>query len=339
MKILITGGAGFIGINSAYRFIKEGHQVLIYDNLSRCGTKQNIEWLKAEGNFTFIEEDIRDFEKLKEVFKNNPDIDAVLHLAAQVAVTLSVENPRKDFEINASGTLNVCEAVRRFCPQAIILNSSTNKVYGTMKDLKIIEKDGVYKYANLAQGIPEERYLDFHSPYGCSKGAADQYVIDYARIYGVKTVNFRQSCIYGPHQFGIEDQGWLAWFAICALKKGKITIYGDGKQIRDILYIDDLIDCYLKAIEKIDQIKGEVFNIGGGPENILSPLGLIQLLQSNFDRKIDYDFSDWRAGDQKTFICDIRKAKEKLGWRPKISADKGVKKLIEWIKDNKDIFK
>jgi CDP-paratose 2-epimerase len=229
MKILITGGAGFIGINSAYRFIKEEHEVLIYDNLSRCGTKRNIEWLRAEGNFTFIKEDIRDFSKLKETFQNNPDIDVVLHLAAQVAVTLSVDDPRQDFEINAAGTLNVCEAVRQFCPQAIILNASTNKVYGALEDLRIIEKDGMYKYADLTKGIPEKRCLDFHSPYGCSKGAADQYIMDYARIYDIKTVNFRQSCIYGPHQFGIEVQGWLAWFAICALKRNKITIYVYGK--------------------------------------------------------------------------------------------------------------
>ncbi len=338
MKILVTGGAGFIGINSAKRFLDEGHEVIIFDNLSRDGTEKNLEWFKEQGEFIFIKGDVRDFEQVKGCFLEHRDIDVVLHLAAQVAVTTSVTDPRVDFEVNALGTFNVCEAVRGFQPRSILLNASTNKVYGEMKDLEIVEKDGRYNYKDLSQGIPETRPLDFHSPYGCSKGAADQYVMDYSRIYNLRTVNFRQSCIYGSHQFGVEDQGWVAWFAICAVLGRPVTVYGDGKQMRDILHIDDLVDCYFRAIRDIDKASGQVYNTGGGTENTLSLLELISMLERILGKKLEYGFDDWRPGDQKTFICDIRKARDSFGWKPRVDVKEGVERLVKWVSENRDIF-
>jgi len=337
MKILITGGAGFIGINSAKRFIEDDNEVTILDNLSRKKVENNLLWLKKIGNFKFIKADIRNFKQLRSCFLNNK-FDVVLHLAAQVAVTTSVKNPREDFEINALGTFNICECIRKYQPEAILLNASTNKVYGKLQNIEVIEKEKRYEYKNLKYGISEETILDFYSPYGCSKGTADQYVKDYARIYNLKTVNFRQSCIYGPRQFGVEDQGWIAWLTICSIFRKPITIYGDGKQVRDVLFIDDLIDCYIKAIENINNICGETYNIGGGPENTLSLLELISLLEEFLGKKIEYSFSDWRPGDQKVFICDIRKAKKDFGWSPKIRVNDGIKKLFEWILENRELF-
>ena len=338
MNILITGGAGFIGINSARRFFDKGHKVIIFDNLSRKGARLNLEWLKQQGNFDFVKGDTREFNQLKECFLNNKEIDVVLHLAAQVALTSSVEDPREDFETNALGTFNICESVRRFQPDAILIYASTNKVYGPLNDLEIIEEDGKYKYKTLSQGISEERHLDFHSPYACSKGAGDQYVMDYARIYNLKTVNIRQSCIYGPHQFGIEDQGWVAYFAICAVLDKPITIYGDGKQVRDILYVDDLIACYMKAIDRIDKIRGKVYNIGGGSEEILSPLGLISLIENISGKKIQFRFDRWRPGDQEVFVSDIGKARRDLEWKPSVRAEDGIKRLFKWISGNRNLF-
>ena len=338
MKVLITGGAGFIGINSAKRLLDKGHEVVIFDDLSRKGAEKNLEWLKRQAKFEFVKGDIRDFEQVKACFLDRKDIDVVLHLAAQVAVTLSVSDPREDFEINALGTFNICEAVRKFSPGAILLNASTNKVYGEMDDLEIIEKEGRYGYKTLSRGISEDRPLDFHSPYGCSKGSADQYVTDYARIYDLKTVSFRQSCIYGPRQFGEEDQGWVAWFIICAVLGKAVTIYGDGKQTRDILYIDDLVDCYLKAVDGIGKVSGNVYNIGGGPENVLSLLELIFMLEQSLGRKIRYNFDDWRPGDQKTFVCDVKKAYNDLGWKPEVRVREGIGNLINWVLENKNIF-
>jgi CDP-paratose 2-epimerase len=338
MKWLITGGAGFIGCNVVKRLIDIGDEVVVFDNLSRKGTDINLEWLRKQGTFEFVKGDVRNFEHLKDVFNKNKDIDVVLHLAAQVAVTTSVTNPREDFEINALGTFNVCEALRQFKPDAILLYASTNKVYGEMKDVNVIENNGRYEYAELPDGVSEERPLDFHSPYGCSKGTGDQYVLDYSRIYGLKTVSFRQSCIYGYHQFGIEDQGWVAWFTICAVLGREITIYGDGKQIRDILFIDDLIDCYLKAVEKIDIVKGNAYNIGGGTENTISLLELIKMLEEMSGKKIQYKFSEWRPGDQKVFVCNINKAKKDFGWFPKVKKEEGIRLLYKWVKENKSFF-
>lgn len=338
MKVLITGGAGFIGINAAKRFLDEGHRVIVFDNLSRRGAEHNLNWLKGQKVFEFVKGDIRDFEQIKRVFYNHKAIDAVLHLAAQVAVTTSVLNPREDFEVNALGTFNLCEAVRQSQPEAILLNASTNKVYGETEDAKVVERNGRYAYANLPRGISEDWPLDFHSPYGCSKGSADQYVRDYARIYGIKTVNFRQSCIYGYRQFGIEDQGWVAWFTICAVLGREVTIYGDGKQVRDVLFIDDLIDCYLKAIEHVDKVKGKNYNIGGGPKNTLSLLELIALLEGFIGKKVHYAFDKWRPGDQKVFICDIGRAEKDFGWKVKTQAREGVEKLFHWVLQNCNLF-
>jgi len=236
------------------------------------------------------------------------------------------------------GTFNICEGARQVQPEAVILNASTNKVYGSLNDLEIIEENGIYKYKALPYGISETRFLDFCSPYGCSKGSADQYVRDYTKTYALKSVTFRQSCIYGSRQFGTEDQGWVAWFTICAVLGNPITIYGDGKQTRDVLFIGDLLDCYLSALNRINEISGETYNIGGGPENVLSPLRLVSILEQISGIKIKYSLSDWRLGDQKVFICDIRKALKDFKWKPKIKTEEGIKRLFEWISENKKLL-
>ena len=264
-SILITGGAGFIGTNASLHFSKDGWKVTVLDNLSRKGAENNLNWLKNKANFTFLQKDIRDIEETERIVGNvRPDV--LLHLAAQVAVTTSVLNPREDFEINALGTFNVLEAVRKQSQNTFFINASTNKVYGKMDDVFVEERNGRYEYANLSLGVGENRNLDFHSPYGCSKGIADQYTIDYSRIYGLKTVTFRQSCIYGPRQFGIEDQGWVAWFTIASVLGRPLTIYGDGKQIRDVLHVDDLLHAIDAVIGRKDNVNGQAFNIGGGPD-------------------------------------------------------------------------
>lgn len=333
MKILITGGAGFIGINTAIHFLKKGNKVSIYDNLSRKDVEKNLAFLaKSFPDTKIIEKDIRDFESLKKEVEGK---DVVFHFAGQVAVTSSVENPREDFDNNALGTLNVLESARLSRSKPIILYSSTNKVYGGLEDLKIIEKKSRYAFKDLPFGISESRTLDFHSPYGCSKGAADQYVRDYSRIYGLKTVVFRQSCIYGPHQYGVEDQGWLAWFIIALHLGQKLKIYGDGKQVRDVLFVQDLIGAYELAIKNIDKTKGEIYNIGGGINNSISVwMEFKPLLEKLMQKKINVDFADWRPGDQRIFISDIRKAKKDFGWEPTTSVYNGLEKLYGWVKDN-----
>jgi CDP-paratose 2-epimerase len=336
-QILITGGAGFIGVNSADAFFKAGWNVCVLDNLSRKGAQLNLDWLRSRANINFEKVDIRDADAVSQVFKAvQPDV--VLHLAAQVAVTTSVINPREDFEINAAGSFNVLEAIRIECPHAFFINASTNKVYGKMEDLGVVERNGRYEYADLVSGIAEDRSLDFHSPYGCSKGVADQYTIDYARVYGLQTVTLRQSCIYGPRQFGIEDQGWVAWFTIAALLDKEITVYGNGMQIRDVLHVDDLVWAYQAAIENQTTISGKSFNIGGGPENTLSLLELLEHLRTTLDKDIKLRWDDWRPGDQPVFVCDVTKARQELGWQPKVTVDAGVLKLIEWVKKNSELF-
>ena len=338
MKILITGGAGFIGCNSAKRLMEKGEEVIIFDNLSRKGTPENLKWVKENGKIKFYQGDIKNYREMEKVFSENKDIDVVLHLAAQVAVTTSIVDPREDFDTNAVGALNVLEAIRNFSPQTKLIFASTNKVYGEMKDIKIIEKDERYTYKDFPEGIPETRLLDFHSPYGCSKGTADQYVIDYSKTYGLRTLVFRQSCIYGYRQFGVEDQGWVAWFTIAAVLGKQITIYGDGKQVRDVLFIDDLIDCYIKGIENIDRISGRVYNIGGGPNNKISLLELINILEKLTSKEIVCNFADWRQGDQLVFICDIKRAKMDFGWTPRLSPQEGVEKLYEWVVGDRKIL-
>lgn len=336
---LITGGAGFIGSNYVYRLLKNGRTVTIYDNLSRTGALRNLEWLKKEFGseaFHLVKADIRDTDKINQAASS---ADVIIHLAGQVAVTTSVNNPREDFEINALGTFNVLEAARNSGRDPIFLYASTNKVYGGMEDVELIEEATRWRYRYLENGCPESQPLDFHSPYGCSKGSGDQYVRDYARIYGLRSVVLRQSCIYGTRQFGIEDQGWVAWFVIAAVTGKPITIYGDGKQVRDILFVDDLLDAYDLAIEKIEHARGRVYNLGGGPGNVMSIWSEFQpKLEGLLGRRIPVSRGDWRPGDQRVFYADIRKAEAELGWKPAINVDQGVRKLFNWVQENQDQF-
>jgi len=338
-KWIITGGAGFIGCHAAARFHEAGDHVVLVDNLSRRGADANLAWLRERGVTDFVKADVRDARAMAEVIGRHADADAVLHLAAQVAVTTSVADPRADFEINALGTFNVLEAVRTAadCRPAVIY-SSTNKVYGNLEHVRVVERDGRYAYEDRPQGVDESEPLDFHSPYGCSKGAGDQYVRDYARIYGMKTVTFRQSCIYGTRQFGIEDQGWIAWFCVAVTTGQPFTIFGDGKQIRDTLWVGDLVDAYTRALDRIDAVRGEVFNVGGGPGNTLSLRELVALLGREFGRDLAPPYADWRPGDQRVFVADIRKAGRVLGWAPQVSTVQGVEKLIAWVRENRALF-
>ena len=338
MKTIITGGAGFIGSNAASRYLRRGDHVVVVDNLSRPGVERNLEWLKPQGSLNFVRLDIRHADELARLFRDHRDADRVLHLAGQVAVTTSVTNPREDFEINAIGTFNVLEAVRLAGMTAPLIYSSTNKVYGEMTDVGVAENNGRYAYQSIPFGVVEERNLDFHSPYGCSKGAADQYVIDYHRIYGLNTTVFRQSCIYGYRQFGAEDQGWIAWFMIASLLGRAITVYGDGKQVRDVLFIEDLLDAYDAAFAARGTAAGRAYNIGGGPDNVLSLLELLQYIEKRRGQKLSYTFSDWRPGDQKAFISDIRRAHTELGWAPRTGCLNGLELLYNWISENKGLF-
>jgi CDP-paratose 2-epimerase len=335
---LITGGAGFIGINLADCCLANNRYVTIFDNFSRPGSHENVQWLKQRygGRLNVVHGDVRQSGQQLQALVDEAEV--VFHLAAQVAVTTSVTDPRADFEVNAVGTFNVLEAVRLARSKPIVLYSSTNKVYGKMADLNVKVTNGRHAYEQLADGVPETCQLDFYSPYGCSKGIGDQYVIDYARIYGLKTVVFRQSCIYGPHQFGIEDQGWVAWFIIRALQNQPLTIYGDGKQVRDVLYVGDLIAAFNSAVECIDCTAGKAYNIGGGPYNTLSLLELIQLLEQLLDRKLKYIFADSRPGDQLVFVSDIRKAWKDFGWKPEVSPAEGVDRLLSWLRQNERIM-
>ena len=335
----VTGGAGFIGSNFVNRLLERGEKVTIYDNLSRAGAPRNLKWLQDKfgaDSFSLVCGDVRDAAQLAISARS---ADVIVHLAGQVAVTTSVVKPREDFEINAFGTFNVLEAARLNERNPIFLYSSTNKVYGGMDDVRVIEKGSRWEYEDLPFGAPETQPLDFHSPYGCSKGTGDQYVRDYHRIYGLRSVVLRQSCIYGPRQFGVEDQGWVAWMIIAAQTGKPISIYGDGKQIRDLLYVCDLLDAYEAAIQNIDRVQGQVFNLGGGPENTMSiwtEFG--PRLEKLLGKTIPITYGDWRPGDQKVFVADIRKAQQHLGWKPKYSVDMGVRELFEWVRNNKNLF-
>jgi len=338
-RILVTGGAGFIGSNLVNRLLRQGHQVTIFDNLSRSGCQQNVTWLQqqfGQGSFCLVQGDLTDFAALQQAATG---VERIYHLAGQVAVTTSVKNPRQDFEANALGTFNMLEAARTVANDPIVLYASTNKVYGGMEDVKIVEEETRYAYADFPYGVAETQPLDFHSPYGCSKGAGDQYVRDYARIYNLRSVVVRQSCIYGYRQFGIEDQGWLAWFIIAALKGRAISIYGNGKQVRDALFIDDLLDGYEAVTQNIEQAAGQVFNIGGGAQNTISiwrEFG--PLLEQLLGRPVQVDYQMWRPGDQPVYISDIRKAEGELGWKPKVPVAQGAECLYRWIYDNQQLF-
>jgi CDP-paratose 2-epimerase len=285
-----------------------------------------------------VNADIRNGDQLRRIFKTHNAAGLVLHLAGQVAVTTSVADPRSDFEANAMGTFNVLEAARLASIQAPIIFSSTNKVYGGMEEAGIVEGADRYSYAELSTGVSEQQNLDFHSPYGCSKGAADQYVRDYSRIYGLKTIVFRQSCIYGYRQFGVEDQGWVAWFIIAALLDRSITVYGDGKQVRDVLFIDDILDAYDAAAANIQLCSGKVYKIGGGPENVMSLRELLDYLGQKEKRPVPFSQADWRPGDQRVFVSNIGKAKDELGWSPRIGVREGLDLLYDWVSANKELF-
>jgi CDP-paratose 2-epimerase len=340
MKVFITGGAGFIGCNVADYHLRKGDEVVIFDNLSRSGTRANLQWLRDRHGshaMTFALGDVRAAPSIERALPR--DVDVVYHFAAQVAVTTSVTYPRDDFFTNAFGTFNVLEAVRQNSPNATLLYASTNKVYGGMESVAIVEEPSRYRYRDLPDGIPEDQGLDFHSPYGCSKGAGDQYVRDYARIYGLRTVVMRQSCIYGPRQFGVEDQGWLAHFCICARLGRPITIYGNGKQARDVLWIGDLIAAYAAAVDRIDTVAGEVFNIGGGPDHTVS-------IWSEFGSELTdlaagaplVEYGDWRPGDQPVYVSDISKAGRELGWEPTVPVREGLARLWQWVDENAELF-
>ena len=340
-KIIITGCAGFIGVHLTKRFLDAGNIVYGIDNLSRQGSEVNLEWIRSHdnsNNFHFYKNDIRDYEKLSTIFKTDGSFDLIIHEAAQVAVTTSVINPREDFEINVLGTFNILEATRIYSPDSCFIFASTNKVYGGMDSLEVVERNLRYEYESLPKGIDEDFPLDFYSPYGCSKGAADQYVCDYHRTYNLNTVVLRQSCIYGTHQYGVEDQGWVAWFTIASILEKPITIYGDGMQIRDILWIDDLVEIYFSIFEKKDLVSGEVFNVGGGPANTLSLLELVAIINNEGIVGRALKYSDWRPGDQKVFVSSIEKIHNMIGWLPSTNPVKGVKKLIRWVKNNKAIL-
>lgn len=330
--ILITGGAGFIGSNLADRLAGEGHEILVYDALSRPGVERNLAWLKQRhgGQVTHIAGDVRDEDQL---VRAAADAKAVFHMAAQVAVTTSLADPREDFEINVKGTVNLLDAVRVRSEPVPVIFASTNKVYGDLADIEFDTLHDRYEPKSYAarRGIDESRPLDFHTPYGCSKGAADQYVLDYARSFGVPTVVFRMSCIYGQRQMGTEDQGWVAHFLIRALEDKPITIYGDGRQVRDILDVADAVNAYTRALANIDRVSGRAFNLGGGPFNAVSLLELIDEMRAITRRDIELSFEDWRQGDQRWFVANTAAAQAALDLPKRRDWRDGVARLAEWL--------
>jgi CDP-paratose 2-epimerase len=339
-RVVVFGGAGFIGSNLSKNLLDDGSHVTVFDSLARRGSKLNIEWLQelhGDTRLRFIKADIRDADAVLAAVWH---ADEIYHLAAQVAVTTSIDDPRTDFEVNALGTLNVLEAVRRSRKRIPVIFTSTNKVYGGLEDLRILETDTRYEFRDLPFGVPESRPLDFHSPYGCSKGAADQYVRDYHRMYGLPTVVFRMSCIYGPRQFGNEDQGWLAHFIIASHTSQALNIYGDGKQLRDVLFVGDLVRAFRLATEKIDLTAGQIFNIGGGPANALSVWSEFgTYLAALKGERVPVRFRAWRPGDQPCYVSDIRKAERVMGWRPAVDKQTGIGRFLwGWVVTNPQLF-
>jgi CDP-paratose 2-epimerase len=333
--VLITGGSGFVGTNLAHRLCAAGEHVLLYDNLSRAGVEQNAAWLcETHGDLVQVENgDVRDATALTVAVRS---ASAVYHLAAQVAVTSSLTGPIEDFEINARGTLNLLEAARGMTTPPPVIFTSTNKVYGHLDEVELRLNGTRYEPVDehvRRLGISEAQPLDFYSPYGCSKGAADQYIVDYARTFGLPGVVFRMSCIYGPHQFGTEDQGWVAHFLIQAMNGGPITLYGDGKQVRDILFVEDLIDALLLARKNIRSLSGQVFNLGGGPANTTSLLEILDWIAELDGAAPDVSWGNWRPGDQRYYVSNFAKFQAATGWQPKVAMRDGVQRLHEWLRE------
>lgn len=340
MKYLITGGCGFIGSNLAAEVLRKGEELFILDNLFRFGSEENLQWLKTKGSFKYYPYDIRNNNDVEVVIKEvRPDY--IFHLAGQVAMTTSIANPRLDYEVNTMGTFNLLDAVRKYSPESIILYSSTNKVYGDFEKFHFQEKAMRYECEEYPNGFPETITLDFHSPYGCSKGSADQYLLDFFRIFGIRTVVFRHSSMYGTNQHATFDQGWIGWFCQQALEiqknnnRNPFTISGNGKQVRDVLHNDDVVNLYFKA-KDVHGAYGQAFNIGGGIDNSLSLLELFRILEKKLSINMTYSELPWRESDQKVFVADITKAKNIINWVPIINADTGLAKMINWLsKDNK----
>lgn len=340
MKLLITGGCGFLGSNLASDALARGDELVVFDNLYRNGSRDNLTWLQTQGQFTFEHGDIRNQTDITRVIQSFKP-DAIFHLAGQVAMTTSITNPSMDFEVNAMGTHNLLEAVRLHVPHATVAYSSTNKVYGDLEQYTYLETETRYKCLEQPNGFNEQTQLSFHSPYGCSKGAADQYMLDYARIFGLKTVVFRHSSMYGGRQFATYDQGWVGWFCQKAIEASKglhkepFTISGSGKQVRDVLHADDMKRLYMTAVNHIDRAKGQAFNVGGGFENSLSLLELFALLEQIANVKLHYNQLPVRESDQRVFVSDLGKAKQLLNWQPLVSAQEGVARMVEWVSATK----
>jgi len=337
MKLLITGGCGFLGSNLASDALTRGDELVVFDNLYRNGSRENLTWLKNQGKYIFEHGDIRNQNDITRTIQNFKP-DAIFHLAGQVAMTTSISNPRMDFEVNVMGTHNLLEAVRNHAPEATVVYSSTNKVYGDLEQYSYEETDTRYQCIEYPNGFNEQTQLSFHSPYGCSKGAADQYMLDYARIFGLKTVVFRHSSMYGGRQFATYDQGWVGWFCEKAIEVSKgllkqpFTISGTGKQVRDVLHGDDMKQLYMAAVHHIDVAKGQAFNVGGGIENSLSLLELFSLLEQITNVKLNYTKISVRESDQRVFVSDLSKAKLLLDWQPAVSAQEGVSRMVEWVR-------
>jgi CDP-paratose 2-epimerase len=339
MKYLITGGCGFLGSNIASELLKSQHELVIFDSLYRFGSYQNLEWLRAQGEFEFIHGDIRNTNDVERTIQQHKP-DVIYHLAGQVAMTTSIADPRMDFEINVGGSFNLLNAVRLYSPESTIIYSSTNKVYGDLEQFEYRETDTRYECIDKPNGFNESVNLDFHSPYGASKGSADQYMLDFARIYGLKTAVFRHSSMFGGRQFATFDQGWLGWFTQKALEikngtaKELFTISGNGKQVRDLLYASDCVALYLEAAKKIDIIKGQAFNIGGGIDNSSSLLELFHFLERELEIKMTYCQLPVRESDQRVFVADIAKVSSMIGWTPMVKKAEGIRKMIKWVAIN-----
>lgn len=337
MKLLINGGCGFLGSNLASYAIENGYDVTVFDNMSRLGSDKNREWLKTLGDFTFIHGDTRNKNDVENVVREG-QFDAIYHLAGQVTMTKSITDPYKDFEVNAMGAMNVLDSIRKYSPHTAIIFSSTNKVYGDLEYFTYEETPTRYMCKEFPNGFDESVPLDFRSPYGCSKGCADQYMLDFSRIYGIKSVVFRHSSMYGSRQFATYDQGWVGWFVAKAIEKYQnpncepFTISGDGKQVRDLLQAQDMINLYFTALEHIDDIYGQAYNIGGTMAQSLSLLELFSMLEDILDIKMEYTKLPPRQSDQKVFVADITKIKNKIGWEPKVTALEGVTKMVDWVK-------